>query len=129
MSGKISKTARASAGMQATKKIVIPDDELIKNLRNEVASGLYPTSQGSHALLRAYDAALAQMDGMRSAYDGMLADRDLAKEEVEQLKRQLVLADSVIESKTKALNDIAAVASIDPATLDLTSLTQPKNGG
>jgi hypothetical protein len=59
---KESKTARASmnAGQAKAEKKVVSDADLIKNLRLEVANGLYPTSQGPHALLREFDKLLAE---------------------------------------------------------------------
>jgi hypothetical protein len=71
---KVSKTARASAGVQVKEKKVIPDADLIKNLRNEVASGLYPTIQGSHALLRAYDEQAKQLEEALTLAEGFKAE-------------------------------------------------------
>lgn len=50
-----SKTARASQVKDRTVKSVIPDADLIRSLRIDRESGLYPGVQGTDALLRAYD--------------------------------------------------------------------------
>ncbi len=57
-----SKTARASAVKEVREKKVIPDEVYIKNLRTDIASGLYPQAEGAKALLRAYDALIARLD-------------------------------------------------------------------
>lgn len=59
---KVSKTARASVGKAPAAAIqTISDEELIRLLRIDVASGIYPSSQGTHALLRAYDEQARQL--------------------------------------------------------------------
>ena len=57
-----SKTARASMVTGPVTKTVIPDEVYIKNLRNDVASGLYVAQEGAKALLRAYDKLQAEFD-------------------------------------------------------------------
>jgi hypothetical protein len=57
-----SKTAKASKVVEKLEKKVIPDTELIRLLRIDRASGLYPTTQGTDALLRAYDSSLAEKE-------------------------------------------------------------------
>lgn len=56
---KVSKTARASAGMVVREVKVIPNEVYIKNLRIDLESGLYVAQEGARALLRAYDTAIA----------------------------------------------------------------------
>jgi hypothetical protein len=54
---KVSKTAKASEVKETkTAKAAIPDHELVRLLRIDRASGLYPSTQGADALLREYDA-------------------------------------------------------------------------
>lgn len=52
---KVSKTARASAGVVVKETKVISDETYIKSLRNDLESGLYVAQEGARALLRAYD--------------------------------------------------------------------------
>jgi hypothetical protein len=45
----------------------IPDETLIRLLRIDRASHIYPTVQGTDALLRAYDKALAELAAVAAA--------------------------------------------------------------
>lgn len=59
---KVSKTARASMiGPDTTKKIERTDEQLITELRNDRASHIWPSCPAIDALLRAYDAALVEL--------------------------------------------------------------------
>lgn len=49
------KAAAAAAAMNQGNKKVITDEQYIKNLRNDLASGLYVTQEGARALLRRFD--------------------------------------------------------------------------
>lgn len=62
---KVSKTARASMAQTVGTKAVIPDEVYVKNLRNDVASGLYVAQEGAKALLREYDKALAEISELK----------------------------------------------------------------
>lgn len=105
-----SKTARASAVKQTTEVKIVPDVELLRLLKLDRASGIYPGVQGTDAALRriaeledlctgaestalqyATDLAAAKekvtelegrIEGMRASYEGMLANRDLLNEEI-----------------------------------------------
>lgn len=56
-----SKTARASAVKEpSSQKQATPDAELIRQLRLDREGKLYPSVQGTDALLRAYDALLSK---------------------------------------------------------------------
>jgi len=75
--------------MQVEKKI-IPDAELIRLLRIDCASGIYPTSQGSYALLRAYDALLAERSAALKLLNESLSGRVYT--DLDDALRQLVQA-------------------------------------
>src|SRR5258708_33547512 len=99
---KVSKTARASMGSgPVIAKSIIPDAELIRLLRIDRESGIFPGTQGTDALLRACDSLMADM--VEAKLDISIAELDVAN-----LKRQLILADSILRVKEKALTDIAA---------------------
>jgi hypothetical protein len=60
-----SKTARASSVKVVTKTLTPEeqatlDAKLVKQLRYDVSNGIHATQEGAKALLRAYDAALAE---------------------------------------------------------------------
>jgi len=63
-----SKTARASmnAGANVKEKKVISDEEYISNLRYDVSNGIHATQEGAKALLRAYDAMLAENAALKT---------------------------------------------------------------
>ena len=87
---KISKTAKASMGTgPVVAKKTISDEELIRLLRIDVASGIYPSSQGTHALLRAYDAERNTVATLAGSTTALLARAEKAEEELEQAKRAL----------------------------------------
>lgn len=69
-----SKTARASMVKTVSEKIVISDEEHIKNLRNDIASALHVTQEGAKALLRAYDRALVTINEL-NIQDAALAEQ------------------------------------------------------
>lgn len=71
-----SKTARASAVKEKFEKQVIPDAELIRLLRIDRASGIYPGVQGTDAVLRALDAQTL-----------LLAEKQIALDVLEGEKR------------------------------------------
>lgn len=58
----LSKTAKSSMVQDKKEKKVLTDDELIRLLRIDIDSGLYPSSQGSQALLRSYDAIFERLE-------------------------------------------------------------------
>jgi hypothetical protein len=89
-----SKTARASAIKVQGGVKVIPDAELIRQLRLDVAAQIYPSYQGTHALLRAFD----------------------------EQGRQLALAQSINDTLRKANEDMATVAGVDASSLSLTEV-------
>jgi len=113
---KVSKTARASSGMQVTQKKVVPDDQLVKMYRDGRSARLWPALEQSDAVLRTLDAANQEIVTLTSDLAASKAALVTASADVEHLQRQLVLANSIIETKTKALADIAVVAGVDPAT-------------
>lgn len=64
---KLSKTARASMGQQAPKEVkVIPDSELLRLLRIDRASGIYPGTQGTDAALRTVDILTARVNELET---------------------------------------------------------------
>lgn len=114
---KISKTARASAGMQVTQKVVVPDAELLKQYREGRAAGLWPSLPSSDAVLRMHDTVVNELNLLQAGLDAMKESLATALADVEHYKRQLVLANSIIETKDKALADIASVAGIAPDSI------------
>ncbi len=94
---KESKTARASAVKTVGEKKVIPDADLIKGLRNDRASKLYPTVQGTDALLRQYDLLLAQVIGLETTVLEYVA-RDAAAAD---LVKKAPFADQIPEYNPK----------------------------
>jgi hypothetical protein len=71
--GKESKTARASQVTTKVEKKVIPDDVLVRDLRNHRASALYPTVPQVDALLRTYDGLIDTFTGTFAELVRMLA--------------------------------------------------------
>jgi 6-phosphogluconate dehydrogenase (decarboxylating) len=67
---KISKTAKASMKGPAVAKKERTDEELIKELRNDRASHIWPSVPAIDALLRAYDTLLAEADKMDQSIHG-----------------------------------------------------------
>jgi hypothetical protein len=84
-----SKTARASAVKEKTDKKVISDEELIRNLRIEVDSNIYPSQQGTLALLRAYDS-------LKLLWTALLAEKGVVLDELNGVKLQLEEANDQI---------------------------------
>jgi hypothetical protein len=122
---KISKTARASmGGGQVEAKKVIPDAELIRLLRIDRNSGIYPGTQGTDALLRAYDEAMVK--GQQNYDSAKLLD-----EVANSLRAELYAANQEIE-KIKASNAAVGVGAqvfpdatepgLQPATQGLDSV-------
>lgn len=70
----LSKTAKSSMVQDKKEKKVLTDDELIRLLRIDVDSGLYPSSQGSQALLRSYDALFERLEACEEAARQSLLD-------------------------------------------------------
>lgn len=115
---KVSKTAKASMGMGVVKpKETVADDVLVQRYRDNREAHLWPPLEQSDALLRTLDAARAVNQALLKVGEEQSNALNTALADVEHLKRQLALANGIIASKTKALNDIATVAGIDPATL------------
>lgn len=119
-----SKTARASAVKDTTVKKVISDPELIRLLRIDRASGIYPTTQGSDALLRFCDALLAENSSLTDAVNAqdtlimeVRADKDALIEKNARLTKRLQQLDDA--------NDLAAAVSTaseaDPFAADIAS--------
>lgn len=75
---KVSKTARASSVTIEKEKKVIPDAELIRLLRIDCASNIYPSWQGTHALLRVYDEALQGVSNLNATLASLIAEKDAA---------------------------------------------------
>ena len=106
---KVSKTARASAVQTAGQKTIITDDVYIKNLRNDVASGLHVVQEGAKALLRAHDVALAEIQQLiekLSGAEAALADK--AAENEGQYKEILAAKEVIVNLET----EIAAAQAI-----------------
>lgn len=94
---KVSKTARASmGGGPVVAKSIIPDAELIRLLRIDRNSGIFPGTQGTDALLRAYDEAM--LKGQQNYDSAKLLD-----EVASGLRAELYVANQEIE-KLKAIN-------------------------
>jgi hypothetical protein len=126
----LSKTAKAAMKAGADKngpKKLIPDHELVRVMRIDVAAGLYPTAQCAAALLRLYD----------DNADLLLTVRRLAIE-VEDEKENLISLDQTAtalecsrdaaEAELKSLRDdfeamklraLAAETSLQTLTLEL----------
>ena len=101
-----SKTARSSAVKEVAKpKVEIPQDELIRLLRIDLDSNLWPSSQKAEAALKAYDTAAASLN--------------VAIDRVEELNRQLVLAQSTIETLNKTIADMATVVGVESELFDV----------
>src|SRR5258708_5356846 len=103
---KESKTARASAvKMPPKEKSVIPDDELIRLLRIERASGIWPSSQGVDALLRAYDAEQAEKSSVLATLNKHLVGRTYTEldDAVRNLLQAYVVMKDNFEEDEKAL--------------------------
>lgn len=89
---KVSKTARASAVQTVGQKVVITDETYLKNLRYDLANGLYVAQEGARALLRLYDVALAEIKQLTDKLSGA----------------ELALADKVIENEGQYKEILAA---------------------
>lgn len=101
---KVSKTARASAGMMHTEKKVIPDEVYIKNLRNDLDSGLYVAQEGARTLLRAYDAALAKLTEMTDSLKIAAAENHAIQESEQALKAQVAELEAEITQIKSVVN-------------------------
>lgn len=93
-----SKTARASAVKQTEVKKVIPDVELLRLLRIDRASGIYPGVQGTDAALRALDEAT-------SANVVLAGDLLAARKQLVDLEAQLVDRERIIRDGLAVLNE------------------------
>lgn len=118
---KISKTAKASMPSGPVKeKAVIPDVELVRLLRIDRSSGIYPATQGTDALLREYDAALALLEGSKLAVK-QLADlnTDLRAEIDSILAQRILLAPGALSSipESRAHVAVEELETIPPATV------------
>lgn len=112
---KVSKTARASMAQTVGEKKVISDEVYVKNLRNDVASGLYVAQEGAKALLRAYDAALAEIQQLTEQLAGAeaaLGDKVIenegqykeilaAKEVIANLETEIAAAQAIFSNAAK----------------------------
>lgn len=96
---KASKTARASMVTGPVTKAVISDEVYVKNLRYDLANGLYVAQEGARALLRTYDLLV-------NAHASMGAQLHDALENNKQLREELLKASDVI---TKLNAEIAGV--------------------
>lgn len=117
---KISKTAKSSMGIAKVEKSVIPDAELIRLLRIDCASAIYPGVQGTHALLRAYDALEAEKKSALSILNQALNGH--LYESLDDAVRQLVTIsngarDAMEELKTK-MNQGGVLTSTRPIEVD-----------
>ena len=99
---KTSKTARASMVIGPVGKTVISDEVYVKNLRNDVGSGLYVAQEGAKALLRSYDAALITINELNEHVNNLEADKtnseNLIKDLIannEKLKAEIVAAQAI----------------------------------
>lgn len=106
---KVSKTARASMAQTVGTKAVISDEVYIKNLRNDVNSGLYVAQEGAKALLRAYDASLNTIGELNEHVNNLEADatnserliKDLIANN-EKLKAEIGAAQAIFGNTTKS---------------------------
>lgn len=79
--------AAKRAAAMGGKKEVISDEEYVKRLRNDVKSNIYPACEGTHALLRAYDAALLTIGKIAPATSGLLKRAEEAEEQLARMTR------------------------------------------
>lgn len=105
---KTSKTARASAVADRFEKKVIPDEVYIKNLRNDLDSGLYVAQEGARALLRAYDQALGWVNEANDKLGGA----------------EKTLANKVIENEALYKNNQALTAELQAALSQVSKLSE-----
>lgn len=105
---KVSKTARASAGVIVKEKQVIPDEVYIKNLRIDLKSGLYVAQEGARALLRAFDAALVHIVELTN------------KNETTEFE----VADKIIENEALYKSNLALDAELKAALFQIEMPTQ-----
>lgn len=112
---KVSKTARASAVQTVGQKVVITDETYLKNLRYDLANGLYVAQEGARALLRLYDVALAEIKQLTDKLSGAelaLADKVVenegqykeilaAKEVIANLETEIAAAQAIFGAKFK----------------------------
>jgi hypothetical protein len=61
---KVSKTAKASTVTAPKETATITDEQYVKNLRDDLAQHIHVTQEGARALLRSYDAAVAENKGL-----------------------------------------------------------------
>lgn len=117
-----SKTARSSAVKEIVKvKQVIPDDELVRLLRIDLASGIYPGQQMSGAVLRMYDALnssyRASSETAAAELGVVMAVNDALRNQLQDQGRELVLAQSTVETLRKAQADMAEILELNPVLL------------
>jgi chromosome segregation ATPase len=98
-----SKTAKASKVVEKFEKKVIPDAELIRLLRIDRASGLYPTTQGTDALLRAFDAERATVTRLADSTSALLKRAEEAEMIVEELRTRIAELETELEETKSAL--------------------------
>lgn len=108
---KVSKTARASAGVAVKEKTVISDEVYIKNLRIDLESGLYVAQEGARALLRAYDESLAAEKRLTETLAGS----------------ESALCNKVIENEALYKNNQALDAELQAALKQVTELQAELN--
>ena len=113
---KVSKTARASAVQTVGQKVVITDETYLKNMRYDLANGLYVAQEGARALLRLYDVALAEIKQLTDKLSGAelaLADKVIenegqykeilaAKEVIANLETEIAAAQAIFGNATKS---------------------------
>lgn len=105
---KVSKTARASAVSSVGEKKVISDEVYIKNLRNDVASGIYVSQEGAKALLRAYDAALVTINELNVQVNGVVEQDEVLKETIAVLSAENEVLKAEIDKIKDALSGPSA---------------------
>jgi hypothetical protein len=116
---KVSKTARASMGGAMKEVKVVPDSELLQQYREGRAAKLWPSLSSSDAVLRLHDVAIGSVAELTTQLRMTALQLSAAEQALEHFKRELTLANSIIESKDKALADIAAVSGIDSASVNV----------
>lgn len=119
-----SKTARSSAVKEVAKqKQIVPDSELLRQLRIDLAAGIYPGQQHAAAVLRLHDqsqlALVQATESLQSATEKIAA----FQEQFDDVSRQLILANSKIETYQKTIHDLAIVGGVTEKEIeDIASL-------
>jgi len=115
-----SKTAQKAmnAGAGVKERKVISDEDYIKALRYDVGNGIHATQEGAKALLRAYDAALVEIEASkdRAEYDEehvatLEAQIEDQKRDIESLEREV--EDAKAEAGDAESNAISADEEAD----------------